>query len=191
MHLADAFIQSDFSAFRLYIYCQYVFPGIEPTTLALLTQCSTTEPQEHAMCPSSVSALRHASVLVSFGDARQQLPSLHVHDVNRLVFRHAEELWGTQTRESHKRRASDDEVMKRDVNTDSVRRWRTALSCRTSDDVLMTTALCFLLQRRSTRIWRSTLYIHYTDSTSHLGCFWSSSRLHLFDQKYCKTVKYY
>ncbi len=31
IHLADAFIQSDF----------------EPTTFALLTQCSTTEPQEH------------------------------------------------------------------------------------------------------------------------------------------------
>ncbi len=82
-----------YSAFRLYIYCQYVCSlGIEPTTLALLTQCSTTEPQEHTMCSSSVSALRHASVLVSFGDARQQLPGLHVHDVNRLVFRHAEEL---------------------------------------------------------------------------------------------------
>ncbi len=46
MHLADAFIQSDF-AFRLYIFCQYVCSlGIEPTTFALLTQCSTTEPQE-------------------------------------------------------------------------------------------------------------------------------------------------
>ncbi len=46
MHLADAFIQS--FLFRLYIFCQYVcFLGIEPTTFALLTQCSTTEPQEH------------------------------------------------------------------------------------------------------------------------------------------------
>ncbi len=45
MHLADAFIQSDL--FRLYIFCQYVCSlGIEPTTFALLTQCSTTEPQE-------------------------------------------------------------------------------------------------------------------------------------------------
>ncbi len=43
MHLADAFIQSDlqFSSFRLYIFCQYVCSlGIEPTTFALLTQCS-------------------------------------------------------------------------------------------------------------------------------------------------------
>ncbi len=49
MHLADAFIQSELkSTFRLYIYCQYVWSlGIEPTTFALLTQCSTTEPQEH------------------------------------------------------------------------------------------------------------------------------------------------
>ncbi len=30
------------------MYCQYVCSlGIEPTTFALLTQCSTTEPQEH------------------------------------------------------------------------------------------------------------------------------------------------
>ncbi len=44
MHLADAFIQSDFQA----ICFQYVYSlGIEPTTFALLTQCSTTEPQEH------------------------------------------------------------------------------------------------------------------------------------------------
>ncbi len=42
MHLAT------YSAFRLYIYCQYMcFLGIEPTTFVLLTQCSTTEPQEH------------------------------------------------------------------------------------------------------------------------------------------------
>ncbi len=41
MHLADAFIQATYIAFRLYIYCQYVCSlGIEPTTFALLTQCS-------------------------------------------------------------------------------------------------------------------------------------------------------
>ncbi len=40
--------KATYSAFRLYIYCQYVCSlGIEPTTFALLTQCSTTEPQEH------------------------------------------------------------------------------------------------------------------------------------------------
>ncbi len=32
----------------IHLYCQYVCSlGIEPTTFALLTQCSTTEPQEH------------------------------------------------------------------------------------------------------------------------------------------------
>ncbi len=45
-HLAHAFIQRDL--FRLYIYYQYMCSlGIEPTTFALLTQCTTTEPQEH------------------------------------------------------------------------------------------------------------------------------------------------
>ncbi len=48
MHLVGAFIQSDLRAFRLYIFCQYMCSlGIEPTTFVLLTQCSTTEPQEH------------------------------------------------------------------------------------------------------------------------------------------------
>ncbi len=42
MHLADAFIQSDLQC----IIHGYSL-GIEPTTFALLTQCSTTEPQEH------------------------------------------------------------------------------------------------------------------------------------------------
>ncbi len=40
MHLADAFIQSD-------LQCIHCSLGIEPTTFALQTQCSTTEPQEH------------------------------------------------------------------------------------------------------------------------------------------------
>ncbi len=40
--------KATYSAFRLYIFCQYMCSlGIEPTTFALLTQCSTTEPQEH------------------------------------------------------------------------------------------------------------------------------------------------
>ncbi len=48
-HLADAFIQSDLQCIQaIHLYCQCVcYLGIEPTTFALLTQCSTTEPQEH------------------------------------------------------------------------------------------------------------------------------------------------
>ncbi len=47
MHLADAFIQSELQCIQaIHLYCQYVCSlGIEPTTFALLTQCSTTEPQ--------------------------------------------------------------------------------------------------------------------------------------------------
>ncbi len=42
MHLADAFIQSDLQCIQaIHLYCQYVCSlGIEPTTFALLTQCS-------------------------------------------------------------------------------------------------------------------------------------------------------
>ncbi len=42
MHLADAFIQSDLHCIQIiHLYCQYMcFLGIEPTTFALLTQCS-------------------------------------------------------------------------------------------------------------------------------------------------------
>ncbi len=49
MHLADTFIQSDMDSIQaIHLYCQYVCSlGIEHTTFALLTQCSTTEPQEH------------------------------------------------------------------------------------------------------------------------------------------------
>ncbi len=46
MHLADAFIQSDLQCLHGYTWF-IVSLGIEPTTFALLTQCSTTEPQEH------------------------------------------------------------------------------------------------------------------------------------------------
>ncbi len=49
LHLPDAFIQSDLQCIQaIHLYCQFVCSlGIEPTTFALLTQCSTTEPQEH------------------------------------------------------------------------------------------------------------------------------------------------
>ncbi len=39
--------KATYSAFRLYIFCQFACSlGIEPTTFVLLTQCSTTEPHE-------------------------------------------------------------------------------------------------------------------------------------------------
>ncbi len=41
MLLADAFIQSDLQCIQAIHFCQYVGSlGIEPTTFALLTQCS-------------------------------------------------------------------------------------------------------------------------------------------------------
>ncbi len=42
LHLADAFIQSDLQCIQvIHFYCQYMCSlGIEPTTFALLTQCS-------------------------------------------------------------------------------------------------------------------------------------------------------
>ncbi len=42
MHLADALIQTDLQCIQvIHLYCQYVCSlGIEPTTFALLTQCS-------------------------------------------------------------------------------------------------------------------------------------------------------
>ncbi len=42
MHLADAFIQSDLQ------YIQSVPWELNPRPFALLTQCFTTEPQEHS-----------------------------------------------------------------------------------------------------------------------------------------------
>ncbi len=42
MHLADAFIQSDlqYSGYTLFVSMYVCSLGIEPTTFALLTQCS-------------------------------------------------------------------------------------------------------------------------------------------------------
>ncbi len=44
MHLADAFIQNDLQ----YIQVMHVPWELNPQPFALLTQCSTTEPQEHS-----------------------------------------------------------------------------------------------------------------------------------------------
>ncbi len=49
MYLADPFIQSDF-AFRLYIFISMCDPWeSNPQPFALLTQCSTTEPQGNGL----------------------------------------------------------------------------------------------------------------------------------------------
>ncbi len=54
MHLADAFIQSDlqcFQAIHIYIYIYFISMCVpwelNPQPFALLTLCSTTEPQKH------------------------------------------------------------------------------------------------------------------------------------------------
>ncbi len=66
MHLADAFIQSDLQCIQVInFFCQYVCSlAIEPTTFALLTQCSTTETQEHTYWLNvSVCLLKVCSIL--------------------------------------------------------------------------------------------------------------------------------
>ncbi len=49
MHLADAFIQSDLQCIQdIYVFISMCVPWeLNPQPFALLTQCSTTEPQEH------------------------------------------------------------------------------------------------------------------------------------------------
>ncbi len=52
MHLADAFIQSDLLCIQaIHVFVSTCSLGIEPTTYALLMQCSTTEPHEHLCIP--------------------------------------------------------------------------------------------------------------------------------------------
>ncbi len=70
MHLADAFIQINLYPIQdIHFYCLYVCSlGIEPTTFALLTQCSTTEPQEHwdiFLCASCFRLWRHVCCSIS------------------------------------------------------------------------------------------------------------------------------
>ncbi len=48
MHLVDAFIQSDLQAIYFFI-SMCVLWELNPRSFALLTQCSTTEPQEHVL----------------------------------------------------------------------------------------------------------------------------------------------
>ncbi len=48
MHLADAFIKSDFQCIQaIYLLSVCVPWELNPQPFALLTQCSTTEPQQH------------------------------------------------------------------------------------------------------------------------------------------------
>ncbi len=48
MHLADAFIQSDLHSGYTFFFIIICVPWeLNPQPFALLTQCSTTEPQEH------------------------------------------------------------------------------------------------------------------------------------------------
>ncbi len=61
MYLADAFIQSDLQCIQaIHLYCQYVCSlGIEPTTFALLTQCSKHWARGTKSIPQSFYALFH------------------------------------------------------------------------------------------------------------------------------------
>ncbi len=47
MHLADAFIQSDLHSGYTFFVSICVSWELNPQSFALLTQCSTAEPQEH------------------------------------------------------------------------------------------------------------------------------------------------
>ncbi len=48
MHLADAFIQSDLQCIQATLFISMCVPWeLNPRPFVLLTQCSTTEPQEH------------------------------------------------------------------------------------------------------------------------------------------------
>ncbi len=63
-HLTDAFTQNDLQSIQaIHFYCQYVCSlGIEPTTFALLTQCSITEPHKHIYQPASKYCVQAALV---------------------------------------------------------------------------------------------------------------------------------
>ncbi len=65
MHLADAFIQRDL--FRLYIFfvSMCVPRELNPQPFALLTQCSTTEPEEH-FCNFAPKALVYCNFVHDF-----------------------------------------------------------------------------------------------------------------------------
>ncbi len=60
MHLADAFIQSDLQYIQVihFFFVNVCSLGIEPTTFAVLTQCSTTEPRQYVnICYSGITDL--------------------------------------------------------------------------------------------------------------------------------------
>ncbi len=66
MHLADAFIQSDLKCIQaIHVLCFTMCVPWEsnPQPFALLTQCSTTEPQEHC-----ASLCTHMYKSLVFGD---------------------------------------------------------------------------------------------------------------------------
>ncbi len=58
MHLADAFIQSDLYNSGYTFFCMRVPWELNQQPFVLLTQCSTTEPQEHtyiySMCDTCI-----------------------------------------------------------------------------------------------------------------------------------------
>ncbi len=64
MHLADAFIQSDLQCIQaIDFFISMCVPWeLNPQRFALLTQCSTTEPQEQATGTSRLSSFTHTHV---------------------------------------------------------------------------------------------------------------------------------
>ncbi len=84
MHLSDAFIQSDLQCIQaIRLCCQYVCSlGIEPRIFVLLTQCSTTEPQEHIVVSSAsdksvLKGIVHPKMIILSFTYYQVFPSLY------------------------------------------------------------------------------------------------------------------
>ncbi len=88
-HLADAFIQSDLLISGYTFFFSMCSLGIEPTTFALLTQCSTTEPQSvHSLYTLLIKewhlAIRQHILLIRAPDTRPVSSATIITDAQRL-----------------------------------------------------------------------------------------------------------
>ncbi len=96
MHLADAFIQSDLQLHSGYTFSVSICVPWEsnPQPFGLLTQCSTTEPQEHRLQTDVIRARTpfqsgsEFSVLIKEYDGRQFMYVFSCIDLHGLIVHH-------------------------------------------------------------------------------------------------------
>ncbi len=140
-----------YSAFRLYMFYQYVcFLGIEPTTFTLLTQYSTTEPQEHLPLVHWYLTVFTQKLLVNVINYKENESSTFNSTWNSIVYKVTQKRYSgfsvvNPTQYIHYYETLDRQLFSTFLVWFVMRKWRKVSSTKYRLELLSTALYCILL----------------------------------------------